>query len=301
MDASNFLLVLRVVQDQGYSRAAALTFLIYDILSLLEDEIELVWRKKWSFMKVLYLIERYYGLGAIIIMIIVYLIRLDSCTSALTTRITRPTTELTYPTSCSTYIRAMSLAGSKFCVVVIDTICIIRIYALYESNKKVLAVLVSIALCEFTFGFYAIWQLTEFETAAPRSSDPLLARAGCLTLAAEVTPLKLRMYLANCVFTTANSGLYFLLSLYKLRVYLVDRSSGRVRLPLLMKMSVISPLLRAFFRDAALTFLLAHGSFSISVAQQLAKDLEYVAWIQVAWHTLTDSAFLQSNLQKSQL
>ncbi|KAJ2928246.1 hypothetical protein H1R20_g8852, partial [Candolleomyces eurysporus] len=121
MDTSTFMLALKVVQDQGYSRAAALTFLIYDILSLLEEEIELIWRKRWSFTKVLYLIERYYCVAAVVIMII-------------SGAIPNPSGQLYV--HLTTYIRAMSLAGSKFCVAVIDTICIIRIYALYKSNKK---------------------------------------------------------------------------------------------------------------------------------------------------------------------
>ncbi|KAJ2914137.1 hypothetical protein MD484_g6292, partial [Candolleomyces efflorescens] len=40
MDALlTFIAALKVAQDEGYSKAAALTFLTYDIVSMLDDEV----------------------------------------------------------------------------------------------------------------------------------------------------------------------------------------------------------------------------------------------------------------------
>ncbi|KAJ2913010.1 hypothetical protein MD484_g7402, partial [Candolleomyces efflorescens] len=64
------LLLLRVDQDQGYSKAASLTFLICDICSTFYDEVRYIWRRNWTFTKVLYLLARYYGLFLLIAMLV---------------------------------------------------------------------------------------------------------------------------------------------------------------------------------------------------------------------------------------
>ncbi|KAJ2915210.1 hypothetical protein MD484_g5190, partial [Candolleomyces efflorescens] len=52
---------LKVSKNAGYSTAAALTFMICDILSNFEDEIKYIWRSRWNFVKMLYIVSRYYS------------------------------------------------------------------------------------------------------------------------------------------------------------------------------------------------------------------------------------------------
>ncbi|KAJ3511446.1 hypothetical protein NLJ89_g4099 [Agrocybe chaxingu] len=47
-------------EDMGYMNAAVMTILLYDIFTTIVDEVDLIWRDRWSITKVLYLIARYY-------------------------------------------------------------------------------------------------------------------------------------------------------------------------------------------------------------------------------------------------
>ncbi|TFK52423.1 hypothetical protein OE88DRAFT_1734417 [Heliocybe sulcata] len=59
MDTSYVELALGDIQTVNYVNAAALTWLIYDILLTVSEEIEAVWNTKWTLSKVLYLLLRY--------------------------------------------------------------------------------------------------------------------------------------------------------------------------------------------------------------------------------------------------
>ncbi|EJU02734.1 hypothetical protein DACRYDRAFT_21718, partial [Dacryopinax primogenitus] len=48
------------------SRYAATALFVYDILISFADEVEYVWKSKWSSPKVLYFIVRYFGVAAAI-------------------------------------------------------------------------------------------------------------------------------------------------------------------------------------------------------------------------------------------
>ncbi|KAF5331394.1 hypothetical protein D9611_011828 [Ephemerocybe angulata] len=61
---------IRVWHNQGYSKAAVLTLLICDILHNLADEVKYIWRSKWTFVKTMYLLARYYGVALVLAMMI---------------------------------------------------------------------------------------------------------------------------------------------------------------------------------------------------------------------------------------
>ncbi|KAF6754728.1 hypothetical protein DFP72DRAFT_363685 [Ephemerocybe angulata] len=54
---------VKIFQDGRYSRAAAMTLLSCDITSNFADEVEYIWRARWTLIKVLYIFARYYALG----------------------------------------------------------------------------------------------------------------------------------------------------------------------------------------------------------------------------------------------
>ncbi|OBZ79101.1 hypothetical protein A0H81_00286 [Grifola frondosa] len=67
-------LFIQAVQDTfmvNMCTAAALTWLAYDILLNIEQEITLIWRAKWSLSKVLYFLVRYYTLLSLILNVVV--------------------------------------------------------------------------------------------------------------------------------------------------------------------------------------------------------------------------------------
>ncbi|KAJ2918771.1 hypothetical protein MD484_g1649, partial [Candolleomyces efflorescens] len=66
------LAALKVEVDQGYSIAAALTFVLCDIISKLGDERKYIWKARWSPAKVMYFLTRYYGLIVLIAIFAAY-------------------------------------------------------------------------------------------------------------------------------------------------------------------------------------------------------------------------------------
>ncbi|KAL6304074.1 hypothetical protein BKA93DRAFT_307468 [Sparassis latifolia] len=53
---------LFALQRTYYSSVAALAWLIFDIVITLDQEVEFIWKARWTFPKCLYLVTRYYGL-----------------------------------------------------------------------------------------------------------------------------------------------------------------------------------------------------------------------------------------------
>ncbi|EFI26743.1 hypothetical protein CC1G_15667 [Coprinopsis cinerea okayama7 len=64
-DSNPFLLLqhaFSAMVDSDYSRAGAVTFVVCDIISHFPEEVKHIWQKKWTPIKVLYIIARYYTL-----------------------------------------------------------------------------------------------------------------------------------------------------------------------------------------------------------------------------------------------
>ncbi|KAG2004846.1 hypothetical protein CC2G_003356 [Coprinopsis cinerea AmutBmut pab1-1] len=53
--------LVRVVQNGLYWQVAATTAVLYDHVTTLDLEVELVWRRKWTFVQVLFVVNRYLG------------------------------------------------------------------------------------------------------------------------------------------------------------------------------------------------------------------------------------------------
>lgn len=110
-------------QDVTTIRCAELAssiVIIYDHLVTLDDEIELVWRAGWSLGKVLFLLNRYYALFAVIFNnFFIFSPRIDSHL-------------------CTVWIRWQGITGI-ISFILGELILQLRLYALYFLNKKVLA------------------------------------------------------------------------------------------------------------------------------------------------------------------
>ncbi|KAF4613322.1 hypothetical protein D9613_010970 [Agrocybe pediades] len=53
---------ITLLQKQNCSLIASTTVLAYDIFSTFPEEVQFIWKAKWSFPKILYILARYYGL-----------------------------------------------------------------------------------------------------------------------------------------------------------------------------------------------------------------------------------------------
>lgn len=158
--------------------------------------------------------------------------------------------------------------------IIIATICIIRVHAIFDRNNKILIVLVAALLAETAFSLYIALSMAKFRGA---SSPPieLTDRFGCgLTFLLSNLSGAKKLAIAGWILTTANSGLYLSLSLFKLGSSLVCRSE-RSLLYLWKDRSTLSPVGVAFLMSSVLAFLQLTLMHSICVALSIIQGGRY--------------------------
>ncbi|KAG8932267.1 hypothetical protein FRC03_003580 [Tulasnella sp. 419] len=134
-EASNLLSMVEKSQVVSYTKSAAFAWLFWDWLIQLDDEVKLVWHRKLSVSKVLYICTRYLGLALI--------------TFERMAELKGWSIEF-----CKSYFYAIGL-GSYFLILVVDIGMQFRIYALYECSKLLLGINVTLFLMEAA----TIWTL----------------------------------------------------------------------------------------------------------------------------------------------
>jgi len=106
-----------------YSTFASLTFLVYDYVLTFDAEIEFVWHRSWSFGKVLFLFNRYFGLAVLIFNSIVHFYHSP-----------------THSQFCEIF-RAWTGIAVMLAVMSADVILMARVYAVYDRKKRVLIIM----------------------------------------------------------------------------------------------------------------------------------------------------------------
>ncbi|KAG2043702.1 hypothetical protein BDR03DRAFT_942084 [Suillus americanus] len=117
---------------------AASAGVIYDWVLTFGQEIELVWRQRWSLITVLFLSVRYLGISYTVLMVL-----------------------LSIPTISTTDACCFILYTAVYCIVIVvnvmlDMIIITRLYAMYQRSRKVLIPLVVIFLAASIFVAVAV-------------------------------------------------------------------------------------------------------------------------------------------------
>ncbi|VDB85150.1 unnamed protein product [Peniophora sp. CBMAI 1063] len=141
---------LRDIQAGKYFFLAALTVLIYDHANTFAEEVDLIWKRKKSYVLYLFLTVRYYALIAVAIVAFGYF----------STAMTRE--------RCSHWMLFLPLGITIPLTILPGILMIVRVYALYNRNLYVLAGL-TLTLCLQTGA--GLWQYTvKGATPAP---DPL--------------------------------------------------------------------------------------------------------------------------------
>ncbi|KZS91802.1 hypothetical protein SISNIDRAFT_456384 [Sistotremastrum niveocremeum HHB9708] len=126
--------LLTASQTNAYSTVAAVAWMIWDIVTSLDDEIEYIWKSSWSLCKFLYFYSRYIGLASLITMGVPWngwLLR-DPPTSH-------------YCHSMSIYQAAVPM----FITLGVDLVLILRVYALYGCRRKFLFSILGFYAAEF--------------------------------------------------------------------------------------------------------------------------------------------------------
>jgi len=118
----SLLLGLRHIQITRYSQLASSSVIVFDHLITLDDEINLIWNSTWSLGKILFLMNRYYSLAAVVFNNYSFF---------------SPTLTDSF---CLRFFQWQGWTGLIGCMLA-EGILQIRIFALYSLNKKILALM----------------------------------------------------------------------------------------------------------------------------------------------------------------
>ncbi|RPD61555.1 hypothetical protein L227DRAFT_652319 [Lentinus tigrinus ALCF2SS1-6] len=274
-------LFYQVVEDTfavNLAAGAASTWIAYDICLTFAEEVDLVWKAKWSLPKVMYFAVRYYGLAASLLYFLV-----NSSSSP--------------PFGVCRHWPWYEAFGATTAVAVLfgEGMFVLRLWASYRRNKKVLALI--------AFGFIA--ELTSSVTVGtieartisimPRPSWFPRALPGCYTLASVPLRNTLGAWIVNCSVAT----IFFTLMLYKF----ITSESFRMELsnvqgnPLAkwFELRHFSPLLYLLLRDGVIYFAMIFFVNALNMALSIRMEGRALEGMGVAW-TIAVSSVASSRL-----
>jgi len=226
-----FIVALGANRRTTYSYVAALSFLAYDVILSLGQEIKYIWGAKLSPVTALYFIVRYYGL-----LNLIAIVGVDTSTN------------LSVPV-CQQYFKWTIPGGPSLFIVILDGILLLRVYALYNRSKRVLLILLVLVIGDFASALYATITLAN-DLASGVIAMPAPWQ-GCAAKVPQMT-FVLTAYVPN--FTL--SLLFLGMTLWKL-IQNHQRIYGKLTWKNLRTTGNISPLLFAFVRDGSFFFALA--------------------------------------------
>ncbi|KJA21582.1 hypothetical protein HYPSUDRAFT_87987 [Hypholoma sublateritium FD-334 SS-4] len=125
--AQVFQLIVRGLYDiqiTQFTQLGSATVIVFDHLITLGDEVDLIWKSSWTLGKILFLLNRYYSLAAVVFNnYAVFAHTVDH-------------------TVCQNFYRWQGWTGLIACLLA-EAILQMRLYALYSLNKKVLVLMLS--------------------------------------------------------------------------------------------------------------------------------------------------------------
>ncbi|EIW57032.1 uncharacterized protein TRAVEDRAFT_30265 [Trametes versicolor FP-101664 SS1] len=132
-------------RDLSYSEVACVTVLTWDVLVMLSEEVELIWKRAWTPAKTMYLIARY----------IPWLVQL-----ALLSINVNGSTGLEFTDRQCAAWQVVQGVLLQVIVTTVDVILITRVYALYSRSRVLLGILGSLFVAELTFLCYVLAVVT---------------------------------------------------------------------------------------------------------------------------------------------
>ncbi|THH27345.1 hypothetical protein EUX98_g6843 [Antrodiella citrinella] len=176
--------VIAQTRDVSRSEMAAVTILTYDIIVTMGDEIELIWSRKWTFAKAMYIVARYIPWAFQLAFIA---INADGTTGLF----------FSVP-ECHRWI-AVQAVILQLIISTVDIVLMTRVYALYNRNFKLTATLGVLFCAEVAYLSYVL------SVVSPR----LTFNADCFVTSSP--KIFVSYWIVSLVFET----ILFLLTLYK--------------------------------------------------------------------------------------
>ncbi|KAI0087533.1 hypothetical protein BDY19DRAFT_994857 [Irpex rosettiformis] len=153
--------IATLTRSVSYSEVASVTVLAWDTLITLSDEVELIWKQRWTPAKVLYLLARYLPLGFQLALLGIN---------------TDGTTGLHFTVDQCRKWMIFQAIFLQLVVTTVDIILMIRVFALYNKSRPLLIFLSTIFLAEIAYLSYNLATVTPrlgfAEDCFVRSSPP---------------------------------------------------------------------------------------------------------------------------------
>jgi len=183
------------------------------------QEMEYIWRSSWSFMKLVYVVTRYYSLFFLLVKSFV-------------------STNMSLSVNFCTHYLLFEIWGSNALVMVVDILIIARIYAIYNRNIWTGFSLMALWLAEFIGTFMLVGFGLKGTGAMVNPLPGLLP--GCQL----ANPANYHLLIIAWGVVSGFEAVYVAITMIKL--LRIIRSSG----------FSVTPLLNVFFRDGAAYFLI---------------------------------------------
>ncbi|PPQ74328.1 hypothetical protein CVT24_000430 [Panaeolus cyanescens] len=248
---NDIFLPLRQSQQSAYIIVSSLVVFICDLFYTLPDEVEYIWKAKWSLPKVLYLMTRYWGILVV------------GCKAAIW----------------------FDIIGNSVVSPLVGVVLGLRIYALYGRSKKVLYFVTFLVACETGAQIYLDWNQGRETAGEVFLTPPTYPMLGCLAFAGsrQVTLVGWVTAFVVAGKHALLTSIFFGMTIYKLRKNALEiglaNSKSKTR-------PSDSPLIQAFIRGGALSFLLVALVFPINAGMTLGLNSPFIVsfepWISLA-------------------
>ncbi|KAK2459459.1 hypothetical protein APHAL10511_008519 [Amanita phalloides] len=298
---------LRSTKMANYGVVSACAFLFYDVILALDREVKYIWRGRWSFPKVAYILIRYYGAAYLA----GFFLLSASVTNSVEVRcppsslvlmrlparrksVSLPRNiKLDFP-SCRRYYRFVPLGGPIIFTTIANIILLMRVHALYNRNRNILIFLVMITAGQFSTDLYAAIRISAYDSAKVIPPPLNLPWPGCI-----VSSSNSRFTLISWIPMLIVATIFFLLTLLNfIRNACRSRNFGsRKRITELWH---VSPLLSVFVRDGTLFYFILLVTIIVgmilSTIVQGPSALSSAAWLVAVYSSAT--ARLMLNLRE---
>ncbi|KAK7054325.1 hypothetical protein VNI00_003518 [Paramarasmius palmivorus] len=251
-------------QTRQVNYMLSIVFLGYDIIIMLDAEVEFIWSATWSFPKALYLFARYYGVA--------YLILDFSVKQQLNLPLEVSFVQYSFPgqpsnpfgsCTCRRYLKFYALGGAIMFTTAVNVILVMRLHALYGKKKKVLLWLLFLLIGEFASELYISAEVTTHTQKTTMAAPPGIPLGGCLATAPQV------LTLVGWVPCLIAATIFFGMTLYQMVVSLSNKNVGfrwsNFR-------NSFTPLLSSFYVDGAIYFSLIASILLISTITSIVLE-----------------------------
>ncbi|KAI1792413.1 hypothetical protein LXA43DRAFT_1132981 [Ganoderma leucocontextum] len=269
--------------------AAASTWVAYDICLTFGEEVELVWKAKWSLPKIMYFCVRYYGLACSLEFELLPFFR--NVSPSLVRRDYRANKPL-FRCRGWPWFEAFG-AATAIAVLFGEGMFVLRLWASYRENKIVLALIAFCFTAELASSITV--GIVEARTISILPRPPNFPIPGCYTLAEVPLRNSLGAWIVNCSVATT----FFALMLYKFftgEAFKFELSAA-TRNPLAKWTEVrrFSPLLYLLIRDGTMYFAMIFLINAVNMILSIREEGRALEGMGVAW-TIAVSSVASSRL-----